>query len=522
MKTDYDVAIIGGSFSGACSAIMLKREMPDCRVLVVERSKEFDRKVGESTSEVAGCFLTKVMGLHGYLSRNHIVKHGLRMWFNPDGEEAAGIGDCSEVGAKFQVRLPTYQLDRSHLDQYLLDQAEQAGCEVLRPAVVKSIELGGAGKNVIEIDDGSEGRRTVSAGWVIDASGKAALLARQRKTLQKLEEHPINSMWARFSGAGDFDGYDLKDKFPCYGMSAPPVSRGAATNHLMGYGWWCWIIPLRGGETSIGITWDPRLFTPPSEGSIPERIKAHLMTQTVGRELFEQIEPLENDARVYSHLPYLSDEVAGDGWAAVGDAAGFMDPLYSQGLDFCGHTVYAVYEIVLEHLRGVNAPEKVEIYKRRFQTSYRRWFEALYKDKYRYLGDAELMYAAFLMDIGAYFVGPVRLVYDAPEKEYPLLPYHGFIGALFARFMRFYNKRLAKIAEKRRAAGVYGKSNYRRRLLVGRGFSPGFGSFLLMMRGVGVWVKCEIKALFLRAKKRQAAEVQQEALSKSKLSSSES
>ena len=210
------------------------------------------------------------------------------------------------------------------------------GCEVVRPGVVKHIELNGAGKNILKVESGAAEPREVSAGWIIDASGKAALLARHRDTLKKLDEHPVNSMWARFTGVADFDSFELKDKFPCYGMSAPPVSRGAATNHLMGYGWWCWVIPLRGGETSIGITWDPRLFTPPAEGSIPERIKAHLMTQTLGQELFKDIEPLEKDSRTYSHLPYYSEQVAGEGWAAVGDAAGFMDPLYSQGLDFCG------------------------------------------------------------------------------------------------------------------------------------------------------------------------------------------
>ncbi len=65
-SADYDVVIIGGAFSGASSALLLKRQFADLRILIIERTVEFDRKVGESTSEVAGCFLTRVLrlGMH--------------------------------------------------------------------------------------------------------------------------------------------------------------------------------------------------------------------------------------------------------------------------------------------------------------------------------------------------------------------------------------------------------------------------------------------------------------------------
>jgi hypothetical protein len=52
MNFDYDVAIIGGAFSGAATALMLKRKKPDARVLIIEKEAEFDRKVGESATEV--------------------------------------------------------------------------------------------------------------------------------------------------------------------------------------------------------------------------------------------------------------------------------------------------------------------------------------------------------------------------------------------------------------------------------------------------------------------------------------
>ena len=55
----------------------------------------------------------------------------------------------------------------------------------------------------------------------------------------------------------------------------------------MGRGWWSWIIPLSNGDFSAGVTWDERIFTPPAEGSIGERLKQHLLAHPVGKLMFE-------------------------------------------------------------------------------------------------------------------------------------------------------------------------------------------------------------------------------------------
>ncbi len=142
MESDYDVVIIGGAFSGAATGLLIRRKQPAARVLVVEKAAEFDRKVGESTTEVSSCFMTRVLGLTHYLGHHQLAKQGLRMWFANGPSQS--FDNCVEVGARYQARLPTFQVDRSTLDSHMLELAVAAGCELRRPAKVTQIELDGA------------------------------------------------------------------------------------------------------------------------------------------------------------------------------------------------------------------------------------------------------------------------------------------------------------------------------------------------------------------------------------------
>lgn len=493
--TDYDVIIFGGAFSGSSLALLLKRARPATRILIIEKTTVFDRKVGESTSEVAGCFLTRVLGISNHLSTAHFQKHGLRLWFTSPGNTCAGA--CTEIGPLAQARLPTYQLDRSKLDLHLLELAEKEGCEVLRPATVKSFQLEGAGNNLVTIKTAGE-TREICGGWVADCSGKASLIARNRGTWRTLPEHPVHSMWVRFSGVRCIDSHEARTRAPGLAASPTRATRGSATNHLMGHGWWSWIIPLGNGDYSAGVTWDERMFTPPQDGGVGERVKTHLLSHPLGRLMFEDAIPAENDARIYKNLPYYSSEVAGDGWILSGDAAGFMDPLYSQGLDYCAHATYAAHKILLEALDGNCVKARLETHNREFGESYQRWFNGIYKNKYRYLGDADLMHAVFLLDIAAYFVGPVRLVYTWTDAEFSKMPYNGPAGAFFGRFMAFYNKRLEVIARKRLANGSYGKNNLGRRYLVRRPFEPSLKTFRHLFDGIRAWGRLELESAFIR------------------------
>ena len=490
MEFHCDVAVVGGAFSGASTALLLKRHNPAWRVVIVEKAAEFDRKVGESTTEVSSCFLTRVLGLSAHLAHCQLPKQGLRMWFSRTPEDAFDEG--VEIGALYNSRLSGFQVDRATLDEHVLALAVAAGCELWRPAKLQQIELGGAGRNELTVRIGEE-TRVLKAKWVVDASGRAAVIARKLGELKPLAEHPVNALWARFTGVKDWDGCELRARFPKW-ADATKTTRGLATNHLMGHGWWCWIIPLKGGDTSVGLVYDTRLFQPAAGATIGDRLRAHFQTHPVGREILGEAQAVAGDQRAYSALPYVCERIAGDGWVLAGDAAGFIDPLYSPGLDFCAFTAQGAQSLISRALEGEGTA--IDSYNARFAFCFRAWFEGVYRDKYFYMGDAELMTAAWLLDIASYHLGPVRQVYSDPTTQFEFFPFDGVPGRVVATTMRFYNARLAHLARRKIAAGVFGARNSHWRVLVG-GFLPDASVLRLLMRGLARWLRAEWRNLFL-------------------------
>src|SRR6266576_3106044 len=70
--------------------------------------------------------------------------------------------------------------------------------------------------------------------------------------------------------------HDWREKFRDY-MDECRTARSWATNHLTGHGWWCWIIPLRGGDVSAGIVYDSRIFKLAEGTNLGDRLRAHLL-----------------------------------------------------------------------------------------------------------------------------------------------------------------------------------------------------------------------------------------------------
>src|SRR5213595_837991 len=497
MNFDYDVVIIGGAFSGAASALMLKRNRPEARVLIIEKGAAFDRKVGESTTEVSSCYMTRILGLTHYLVHHQLPKQGLRLWFSNRPDQP--FDDCVEIGTRYQSRLPGFQVDRAKLDSHLLHLARTADCDLWRPAKVTSFELnGGEGQRVNAVVDGAE--RTATSRWIIDATGRAAMFARKLGYFRPNTEHPINAVWARFSGVKEWDSYEWRQRFPNYANGCF-TAREWATNHLFGRGWWVWIIPLQGGDVSAGIVYDNRIFKLPEGPSLSQRLHTHILGNPVGREIFGAARVIEGDVHALSMLPYHSEKVCGHGWAAVGDAAGFIDPLYSPGLDFCSYTSYYVADLLAGSLGGGDVTDRLRYYNEQYPTTYRYLFESLYKDKYYYMGDADLMSAALLLDVSSYYIGLVRAAYRDPEREFLNLPFTGIGGRVARNTMRFYSRRLVALANRRWATGYYGKRNAGWRELYD-GFIPDSRIRKQISRGLRRWWKCELINIGLMLRQR--------------------
>jgi flavin-dependent dehydrogenase len=352
-RADYDVVIIGGAIAGAATAVLLKRWRPETSVLIVERTAEFDRKVGEATVEISGLFLSRVLGLYDHLLRSHLPKHGLRYWFAD--RNGLPLEQMAEVGTDSLPQMPSFQLDRSVLDEHVLEKARELGAEVLRPAKVVEVELERP-ENELDIEVESQ-RRKVRAKWVVDASGRRAYLARKLGLWETNGEHPPCAMWGRWTGVKDMDGKAVlgsdvrRPKMP-FTRSA----RRLSTNHFGTFGSWTWVIPLSGGQTSIGLVWDRRHFDPPAGDTPRERFERHVRSASGLCELVQDARLDESDFKTYRQLPYRASKYMGPGWALVGDAAGFIDPYYSPGLDHVAYSVYASARIIDEHLANKLAP----------------------------------------------------------------------------------------------------------------------------------------------------------------------
>jgi flavin-dependent dehydrogenase len=493
-RFDYDVVIAGGALAGAATAILLLRERPQLRVLILEKSTVFGRRVGEATVEVSGYFLCRVLGLTQYLNESHLVKQGMRFWFT--NERAQTLPDCSEIGGKYLSRVAAFQVDRAALDEEVLKRAAALGAEVWRPASAGKIQLNPGGKQVVEVKiaDGNNpnqppGLKTVSARWVVDASGVAAVLARQEGWLKPNTEHPTTAVWARWTGVKDWDGAELSQKYPDWAQACFGV-RATATNHLVGPGWWAWIIPLKGGDVSVGVVFDQRMMEWPEGGSLGQRLKDFLVKHPVGREIMGEAQWLEGDVHWRKNLPYYSSTFAGDGFVLVGDAGAFIDPFYSPGMDWVSFTCWSSAQLIMAQQRGEDMAPLITKHNESFTRSYSRWFAAIYKDKYEYMGDFELMRVAFQLDLGLYYMGVASQPFKMGTKALMEPVFSTSPSVPFFYFMCFYNRRLASIARARKRRGVWGRANDSRRFLVpGFTFSPKTAGPILKAMAGWFWLE---------------------------------
>jgi len=493
---DFDVVILGGAFSGAATAVLLRRENPELRVLVIEKQEAFDQKVGEATTEMSAMFLTRRLALWEHLERNHLPKEGLRHWFS--NEHVTGHADASETGGYHRSTVPSFQLRRDVLDEHLLRVAADEGAELWRPARVRDVTVGEY-DHVVTVEQGGV-EETIRCRWLVDATGRVNFLGRKLDLMERNDEHQIASMWARWTDVRHID--DIAARIPEL-ANRNCGSRRLGTNHYMGRGYWIWVIPLKTGETSIGIVWDKRLVSLHESRSRETDYEEFLRAIPTLAELLRDAKRRPDDLRFFSHLPYIAKQYMGKGWSLVGDAAAFLDPYYSPGLDHCAFSVESTVEILGSYFRNEPIDERVAAHNESFQRSYWRFYRSIYEGKYHYMGEQDLVSAATILDTAHYYIFVVIPSYRFFKRFFwmPVLgPKEAFLSY---HLMRFYNRRFQKIAKLRLETGEAGRRNNGRR--VNMFFTLGFAPFHMVARGLKIWMFAELDAVRLSLRKLSGA-----------------
>jgi flavin-dependent dehydrogenase len=494
---EYDFVILGGAFSGAAAAILLRRELPDRKLLVIERAEAFDAKVGEATTEMSGMFLTRRLRMWQHLLAEHLPKEGLRYW--SVNERVTGHADASEAGPVLRSTVPSFLLRRDVLDEHLLATAVAEGAELRRPARATAVRLGEPGTAPHEVTIEQDGRgETIRCRWLLDATGRATFLGKRLDLIERNHDHPTAAIWCRWEGVGNLDDFAARGPLARGNVGA----RRLATNHYIGHGYWVWFIALGNEDTSVGIVFDRRIVPLHQSKDRAAAYRAFLAAIPAAAELLDGARMREEDLRFYSHLAYVTRQYMGPGWALLGDAAAFIDPYYSPGLDHASFSVEATVDVIKAacagKLAGAALGERIAEHNRTFLRSYHRFFRAAYLDKYLYMGEHDLTGAAFLLDTAHYYIFVVIPAYRFFGR-FHWMPVLGPQPAFFSyHLMRLYNRRFRQLALARRGAGEAGRRNDRQRIKAF--FDLDLAPFHMAARGLKLWALAELDGVRLACK----------------------
>jgi len=404
---NYDVAILGGGLAGLTLGIQIKQRRPETSVLVLEKREGpaplAAFKVGESTVPAGAHYFANVIGMADHLRKEQNIKCGLR-FFPP----AAGNTDITkrvELGPMAYPPFETYQVDRGLFENKLAARARACGVDLTGGARVQEIELGDPHR--IAFDLVGE-RSTTTARWIVDAAGRASLIKR-KLGLAADSGHHVNAAWFRLAGGLDLEQWGASDS-EWLGLTSKPGIRQYSTNHLMGEGYWVWLIPLATGPISIGVCADPR-FHPFEEISefdaMLEWLRKH--EPQLAASVENRLDDVEDFLRVEDFSYDVEQICSKDRWTLVGEAAAFADPFYSPGSDFIGLSNTLTTELVVRDLGGEDISEYVEY----FNGLYKRTFESVmsrYRDMYPVFGDPWVIGAALTWIFMSSHGGPAFLM----------------------------------------------------------------------------------------------------------------
>ena len=328
----YDAVVIGGGPAGSAAAAVLAEA--DNSVLLLERQPAGRFHVGESLIPETYWSL-KRLGLVDRLNETAFVKKYSVQFVGEAGRESApfyfDLDDDGRPSGKEGAQ--TWQVERGPFDAMLLGRAEELGATVRTDAHVLDVLWDGepldSGGNVnadaraagVKVKFGRGGdahTREIQSTVLVDATGQTAFLGRRLGTMRADPHLKKGTLWSYWENAERSPDDPRED-----GCTVIIQGREKKT--------WFWYIPLGDGITSVGCTGDMNYMFGPHRSSKEETYESEIAASPgIARRLKHATRV--RDVFTTKDFSYYSGVGAGNGWLLVGDAFGFIDPVYSSGV----------------------------------------------------------------------------------------------------------------------------------------------------------------------------------------------
>jgi flavin-dependent dehydrogenase len=306
---ERQVAVIGGGPAGSTAATLLAQKGID--VVLFERDAFPRFHIGESLMPDTWWTFERLGMLEKLKASSFPLKYSVQ-FISENGKESRPFYFFESNPHESSV---TWQVERSVFDAMMLENARDQGVEVCMGVSAKEVLFDGERATGVRIVDGEGKESQVSARVVVDATGLVSLLSRQRRLLRRDPRLTKAAVFAHYEG----------------GRRDAGIDEGATlVYHTRGNRGWFWYIPLAGDRVSIGVV-----------GAAGELLKGRGKPVEVLEEeiracagMAERLEKARrvSEVRVVSDYSYRATRCAGEGWVLVGDAFGFIDPIYSTGV----------------------------------------------------------------------------------------------------------------------------------------------------------------------------------------------
>jgi flavin-dependent dehydrogenase len=340
-RESFDVVVIGGGPGGSvCAARLAQRGL---RVLVLEKERFPRFHLGESLLPQSMPVLEEI-GVFEKLKALFIWKYGARFHDDVRGRKDRFGFD----GAWRNDREHAFEVPRDLFDQTLLEHAKSLGADVREQWTVTGAVR--EGERVIGVlatsPDGTDAR--FAAKYVVDASGRDALFAHADRSTAKIVDLDQTAVFGHYEGVPRPDG-KLAGDIDIVIFRESPESRPN----------WFWFIPFKDGRTSVGAVVSRKWIRAhrKSEGAdeTSALFAAAVAESRTAQELLAPARMVWEKSRATADFSYRVRDLTGPGWVAIGDAGGFIDPLFSTGahLAMCGGK--AVADVLVELVGNAGA-----------------------------------------------------------------------------------------------------------------------------------------------------------------------